>query len=713
VNEYFKVHNVPFSRGQYYIYCKILTQYGKEGLRDKREDGNSTKLTPRLQDYIRFSVRHDPDISTRELRWRIQEEFATELSKSSVNKVRKAYGVVSKRAKNTIVYEPQRSGGGEILTGLAVFSGLLDVFTNTIVERVQEIRQSDAFWKNQQKPKDHPNVREQGKFTKAYNQLHSVRENRFKSIDEKIPEKNYASMNIFRLSETCISRYHLALLCLPLVTSNGKTSRINRVKGNDLAFLCGYNYKDATLDKYLREVKYLKVSERLVAETAKFWMRFWKERYDEETFFVCYYIDGHTKALWSSERHYKGKVTMLGRVMNCLENVFIHDGKGHPLYFQTFHGHADLGKHALSMITELTNSWDEHMSVKRILVIDGGGNSVKTMRAFQESQEYFITILDKNQVKDRRLKHLGKSQPYPYGDATVCDSLIELQDSSERDYLYESRAVIVRWENGRQAVLVTNIPCELLDSSEVTKSYFDRWPMQEKQFRDAKSSVNIHRIVGYGKKVEPYEKMRERCQTLREAIRHLKETLKEPLAEIATIEKELVTLYTKERHLREQSSIQGGKRVLCDDKLAELKQCERLINACLRRKRAIEKPYKKDVKKLQAYLKEEERIRRKDTVYKLDTELDQLMTCFKLSFANLCSLFLSECLNHETLELLTLFESIFSLEGQAIITETEKLITLRKNPKEPELMKKLVDCMVRLNEMKIINLDGLQLQFCI
>jgi hypothetical protein len=39
---------------------------------------------------------------------------------------------------------------------------------------------------------------------------------------------------------------------------------------------------------------------------------------------------------------------MLGRVMNCLENVCIHDGKGHPLYFQTFHGHADLGKHALN-----------------------------------------------------------------------------------------------------------------------------------------------------------------------------------------------------------------------------------------------------------------------------------------------------------------------------------------------------------------------------
>jgi transposase len=713
VNEYFTVHDVPFSRSQYYTYCNILKHYGEEGLRDKRQDGNSTKLTQRIEDYILFSVKHDPDISTRELRRRIYEEFATRLSKSSVNTVRNTHGFISKRQKKRKLHEPQRSGGGEILTGLAMFSGILDVFTTTIVERVQEIRQSDAFWKNQQKPKDHPNVREHGKFTKAYNQLQSVRENRFKSIDEKIAGKNYASMNLFRLSEKSMSRYHLALLCLPLVSSNGKTSRVNRVRGNDLAFLCGCNYQDATLDKYLREVKYLKVSETLVTETAKFWMRFWKDRDEEETFFVCYYIDGNTKALWSSERHYKGKVTMLGRVMNCLENVFIHDGKGHPLYFQTFHGPADLGKHALSILTEFSNYWDEFMSVNRILVIDGAGNSVKTMRAFQKSEEYFITILDKNQVKERRFKHLGIEQSYPYGEATICDCQIELQDSSEHGYLYESRAVIVRWENGRQSVLVTNIPCELLEASEVTKNYFDRWPMQEKQFRDAKSGVHIHRIVGYGKSAEPYEKMRERCQKLREAIRHLKEKLKEPRAEIALIEKELAIWYAKERPLREQSSIEGGQRILCDSQLAELKQCERHINACLRKKRTIKKPYKADFKKLYVYLKEEERICLKDTVYRLDTELDQIMTCFKLSFVNLCSLFLADCLNHERFELLTLFESIFYLEGQAIITETEKIITLRQNPKEPELMKKLKTGMGRLNEMKITNLDGLQLQFCL
>ena len=88
------------------------------------------------------------------------------------------------------------------------------------------------------------------------------------------------------------------------------------------------------------------------------------------------------------------------------------------------------------------------------------------------------------------------------------------------------------------------------------------------------------------------------------------------------------------------------------------------------------------------------------------------MTCFKLSFVNLCSLFLTECLNHETFELLTLFESIFHLEGQALITETEKIVTLHPNPKEPEFMKKLEVGLGKLNAMKIMNQDGLRLKFC-
>jgi hypothetical protein len=203
---------------------------------------------------------------------------------------------------------------------------------------VNAVRQSPLFEQNKDIETDNQDIRSHGKFTGEYNQMESVRENRFKSIDDKIENKDFSAMNIFKMSEKTISRYNLALLCLPLVTSNGRSSRVNRVKGNDLSFLCGYNYKDASLNRYIQELKYLKVSDCLITETAKFWMDFWLNESEEETYFVCYYIDGNTKALWSSNRCYKGRVTMIGRVMNCLENVFIHDGWDVHSSFRPFKG---------------------------------------------------------------------------------------------------------------------------------------------------------------------------------------------------------------------------------------------------------------------------------------------------------------------------------------------------------------------------------------
>ncbi len=715
VTSYFKTSNVPFSKAQYYNYLKCVKKYGEECLKDGRKDGNNRKLTQSIKDYINICIKEEPSILASQLRMNIQKQFDTDISKSSINDFRKSKGLPRQPLKKK-EYKFKSSGGGEILTSLAFFSGIIDVFTKTIVARVNEVRESPSFNRSLTMKKDHQTFRVQGKFTKEYNQLKSVRENRFKSIDEKILKKNYSSMNIFYMSEKIISRYNLALLCLPLVTENGKSSRVNRVKGNDLAFLCGYNYKDAALDKYLRELKYLKVSEKLIIETAKFWLNFWRDRDGEETISVCYYIDGNTKALWSQDRCYKGKVTMLGRVMNCLENVFIHDGKGHPLYFQTFHGHADLGEHALGMITKLMKHFSDvssQISIKRVLVMDGGGNSVKTMRAFSDSKddEYFITILDNNQVKERKFKHKNRKTRYKYGAATLIACKIELLDSKEAGYIYETRAVIVKWDNGRESVLVTNIPAELLDASEITKRYFDRWPKQEKEFRNYKGSLNIHRIVGYGKKLEDYDTMKEKYSKIKKTIRKLRTKLKEPLMEIDKIEKELASLYRKEKKQREKSKIEFGKRVLSESDSEKLKQLEREIKKCLLRQKTIEKDHTDDFTKLKKNMKEEGRIRFKDKVYRIDTELDQIMTCFKLSFANLCSFLLTECMNHEKYELQSLFESIFQLGGNAKITDYEKIIKLERNPKESNVMKKVEGCIKKLNDMKIQNPEGHLLQF--
>ena len=711
---YFNQNSVPFSRVQYYRYCKTLQKSGEEGLYDKRQDGNYTKLTERLKDYVVSIVKEDRTLSTPQLQNKILDQFDVKISESCLNNFRASISLKRLPAQKVEEYTRQKSSGGEILTCLAFFTGIIEAYTKTIIERMNEIRESPLFEKNKTFGEDYPDIRSNGKFTKEYNQLPSVRENRFKSIDEKIQWKNYSTMNIFTMSEKTLSRYNLALLCLPLVTANGKISRVNRVKGNDLTFLCGYNYKDASLDRYLAELKTLKVSDQLITAIAKFWIDFWREGSEEETFFVCYYIDGNTKALWSSNRCYKGKVTMLGRVMNCLENVFIHDSHGHPLYFQTFHGHADLGKHALNMLTKLTELLDspsDHVHVKRILVMDGGANGVKTLRAFTDSNEYFITILDDNQIKERKFKHIREEMKYSHGKADLVDCQIELLDSSEKCHIYECRAVIVKWDNGKQSVLVTNIPHDLLDSSEITKKYFDRWPMQEKQFRDAKSGVNIQRIVGFGKKIENYNGIDEKHREICKAITQLKSRLQVPLMEIEVINEQLIDLYRQERVLRENYKIVEGKRILNDADSIELKNCEAQINKYLRQQKTIEKVHRDDFKRLNKFLTEEARIRNKDKVYRIDTELDQIMTCFKLSFINLCSLFLTQCMDHERFELQTLFESIFQLNGEAFVTDDKKTIELEMNPKEPKLMDKLNKGLCILNAMDTHDLDNHVINF--
>ena len=96
---------------------------------------------------------------------------------------------------------------------------------------------------------------------------------------------------------------------------------------------------------------------------------------------LCYYIDGNTKAVWSSKRVKKNKVTMLGRVMGCLEHVFIHDCFGRPVYFETYSGHAPCGEYALELLEKVEEAIEEvpgsRASVRRVLVMDGASSSLR------------------------------------------------------------------------------------------------------------------------------------------------------------------------------------------------------------------------------------------------------------------------------------------------------------------------------------------------
>jgi hypothetical protein len=63
------------------------------------------------------------------------------------------------------------------------------------------------------------------------------------------------------------------------------------------------------------------------------------------------------------------------------------------------------------------------------------------------------------------------------------------------------------------------------------------------------------------------------------------------------------------------------------------------------------------------------------------------------------------------MELLTLFESIFQLEGSASILNGKKTIELEMNPKEPKLMDKLNNGLGILNTMNIHDIDDRLIKF--
>ncbi len=346
-------------------------------------------------------------------------------------------------------------------------------------------------------------------------------------------------------------------------------------------------------------------------------------------------------------------------------------------------------------------------------MIDSAGNGVSTLRSIVESGRYFITILDENQIKDvRKFKNIRKPEEYKYGNAKLTECVVEIKDSKEKNYIFECRGVIIDWKKGNKTVAVTTIPKKIINESLVVKSYFDRWPCQELQFKSMKSGASIYRIVGYGKKEIVDEKMQDKRKKLEKSIEAIRFELKEVIDDLEKCKLKRDQLCDNERKLKEQTTIKEGKRVGDADILLALEECNRKIKSIDREINNIKKPHKEEFEKLKKWEKESSRIQGKEHVYVADVELDQLMTCFRMSFANLYSFFLSQCLNNEKMEIQTLIQSFFMLSGTITETETERIIKLTRNEKEPEMMEKLSIGLNVLNSWNINSVSKKKYIFC-
>jgi len=408
VAEYLQKHAIPFSRTQYFRYKSRFSEKGVEGLIDGRREGNNRKLTSAAQGFLRGIHRSNPRLSLPQMCESLEKTLGIRVDQSTASRYLRSAG---EQIEWPRPQEPERisssCGGLEILGALALHLGWAQRTAEVILKERERFRRTSAF-RQERVSRDLKGRDSLGQFTGEYNRRQDIRERRFASVEVKREGKNYSRMAVFHARQSILERKCLGILALPLITLNGTSRSANNPLGNALEHFCGYNYQHDTLDKFLRELKYLGISELLLRDQVSFWQSHWRHVDCPGGPLLCYYVDGNTKPLWSQKRVKQNKVTMLGRVMGCLEQVFVHDAFGRPVYLETYAGKAPIGEHILGMFEKIEEALEgpgPTLPVSRVIVMDAANNGVATLRAFAEQEKYhYITSLDDNQWNPRKVR---------------------------------------------------------------------------------------------------------------------------------------------------------------------------------------------------------------------------------------------------------------------------------------------------------------------
>lgn len=710
-------HNVPFGRTQYYEYKNELLDENFD-FKVPRKRGGNQKIGEREELFLRGCLAGGASPSADELSELLDKEMGISVDRTTISRVLarlfpgRELPPRGRPKSRTVETTINPLGGFELIVAVAYHLKWHERAGNVITGAVGELKRKRVRGGSEAR-RDSSGRTRGGRFTKRYNDRTDVRAGRFASVSDKRKGKNWSSMNVMRDKAETLFRKNLAVLSLPVITGNGHVRSVNLPDGQALDDLCGFNYRQPTLNKFLGELKYLGVAETLLKDLPEFWRKCWGNDVSRmQTPSLCYYLDGNTKPVWSSKRIKQSKVTMLGKVMGCLEQVFIHDGLGHPIYFETYSGHGPVGEHILGMFEKIESTIIEvpgsRTSVCRAIVMDAASNSVKTLRAFAAQDKYhYITTLDDNQWSERRVRNLGAPIRYQHGQATLRDLDYELEDSSEKGYLIVVRAIKVNWDKtGKQTVIITSLPRTIVDAGEVVYSYFRRWPAQELVFRRQKAAVSLNRVCGYGKKLVTNERVKAELERLEIKKRRLEDELKKPMTVIADHDKAIAGLIPTERRLREQTTIENGERKVPKDIRTQFAGIQEKILGHTKEKKKIVKEHARAFRSYSKIQRKWLRLRSKTEVYQLDVELDQILTYYRTSLAHLCAYFIQHFLGGKSISLAMLIHRVGHLQAEIQESKDERKVMLRENKQDAVMMDQLRHAITKLNDLGIEDARG-------
>jgi len=574
---------------------------------------------------------------------------------------------------------------------------------------------------------------ENGRFLPSYNEPSERTEpelgSKFDSVELQRQGKDLPAMRVAHNSVGVLERKLRALVMLPTVTDSPRWEALRHWEGDHLEALVGIGYKPATMDKFLRELKYADVPAVLAESGAAFWVGQDGMVQGPLASAVMVYADTAVKAVWTHHFTRCAKVSGRGRVMPAISTMFLNVGPGTPILYRSFSGTASLRAEVPALLREYEKIAGLG-TVRRVVVIDREGDSVGFMKALTEAGWQFIIPLRKSVTgPSARFEELTDWVPYNEVGDEVRGGWVWLNDSHDRKNPLRVRVVARRrHRTGKVAWYATTTDIAELPDTIVIDRYFDRWPLQEHRFRDGNGRVHLDAHHGHGKQKVDNVAVLDRRETLQGQLQRVDTDLAKLAAEVAqlraagaSIQQALdttspgidhdraaldeviatgapMTPTVRRRHwaLRLWETWRDGKR----KEAAELASKIGVVDAKISAVEGIQARKQADL----------ERTESQTRIFTVDVALDQVMTSLKLTFMNLCAVFMTRYLDGKRLQLDTLIRGILTLPGERVRAGTTETIRIYRHDRDRELMP-LIDGACRLLTEKNLVRGGRRLRF--
>jgi transposase len=708
---------------QYLRYAK----QGWEGLIDKRFVVRERKVTPEIEGFVRGLLLGHPGLRSPDLCQAVEARFDVEMGESTMREWLRGAGLsapVGRPSAQTAADKavPLPCAGAELLKAADLETCASSRLTLDLAMALGELEPPEGEVRDDRDDRD-----DRGRFLASYNEPEPRTEPelgaKFDSVELRREGKDLSAMRAANSSIASLHRKNVAMVMLPLLASSVRWDGVAHWKGEWLGELCGYPYKPATLDKHLREHKHAGVAEVAAESVARFWTSLEGPVEDPATGAVVLYADISTKPHWT---HHFSRVSpiarMGGRVMPGSSTLTLHSGYGTPLIYKTFYGKASLPKEIGDVLERYERAAGEG-TARRLVVMDREAHAAWLMKELDPRWLYVIPLKSNVTGPKAHFEELGEWEPYGERDR-VRSGHLWLNDSKDPKNPLRVRVVgRHRGRSGKLAWFATNAPEDGFPAPAIVDAYFGRWPHQEQVYRDANAAVNMDARYGYGKKkvnniavLDGIERLDGQIRTADTRRERARVGLDELRAETADCQTRIAGLERHVPKLRQRvtdamasgspPTAQAGEDFrslsLCEDWLTSSRaEAEQLARKASKLEERIERNDRAIERKRQERAKLESRIE----VFTVDTELDEILLAYKLTFLNLCAWLLRHYFPSLNVETTTFIEHVLTLPGDRVRTHATETVRIYRQPRDTRFMQHVEKACELLTDRGLVRND--------